>query len=67
MDELIYYGQKMVEEGLSFATGGNLSRRLDGETYKITPSGQAYASLKDQDLVTMNLEGKILQGEKPST
>ena len=67
MDGLIYYGQKMVEEGLSFATGGNLSRRLDGETYKITPSGQAYASLKDQDLVTMNLEGKILQGKKPST
>ena len=58
----------MVENNLTFSTGGNLSIRIDDRSFLITPSGMAYESLKERDLVVMTSEGEILKGDrKPSS
>ena len=66
--KLIQYGKKMVENNLTFSTGGNLSIRIDDRSFLITPSGMAYESLKERDLVVTTSEGEILKGDrKPSS
>lgn len=66
--KLIQYGKKMVENNLTFSTGGNLSIRIDDHSFLITPSGMAYESLKERDLIVMTSEGEIIKGDrKPSS
>ncbi|MDQ0508141.1 L-fuculose phosphate aldolase [Aedoeadaptatus ivorii] len=61
--ELIYYGKTLIEEGLAFGSGGNLSVRLDGsEKFMITPSGMDYFAIKERDLVAMDTYGNVVEG-----
>ncbi len=67
--ELIEYGNKLVEHNLTKGTGGNLSffDRATGEVY-ITPSGIEFGRITPEDIVVLDLEGKVLQGtRKPSS
>ncbi len=67
--QLIEYGKRMVAENLTTGTGGNLSL-YDREQglLAITPSGIPYDSLEAEDIVTTNLAGEIIAGErKPSS
>ncbi len=66
MDSIIAYSRKMLEEGLTFGTGGNISRRM-GDSYLITPSGIPYQSLEDKDLVKMKIGQEKKPGENPSS
>lgn len=68
-NDLIQYGLALVNEGLTFGSGGNLSVRSDdSKGFFITPSGMAYDCLKKSDLVRMDLEGNIIGGlRKPSS
>ncbi|WP_398581468.1 L-fuculose-phosphate aldolase [Streptococcus sp. 2022WUSS037] len=63
--ELIKYGKKLVTEGLTKGTGGNLSvfNREKG-LMAITPSGIDFFEIKEEDIVIMNLEGQVVEGEK---
>ncbi|HFI2431359.1 TPA: L-fuculose-phosphate aldolase [Streptococcus suis] len=63
--ELIKYGKKLVTEGLTKGTGGNLSvfNRERG-LMAITPSGIDFFEIKEEDIVIMNLEGQVVEGEK---
>nr|WP_093650977.1 L-fuculose-phosphate aldolase [Streptococcus varani] len=63
--ELIKYGKKLVTEGLTKGTGGNLSAfdRKAG-LMAITPSGIDFFDIKEEDIVIMDLEGKVVEGEK---
>ena len=56
--ELIKYGKKLVTEGLTKGTGGNLSvfNREKG-LIAITPSGIDFFEIKEEDIVIMDLEG----------
>lgn len=67
--DLIEYGLKMVEEGLTFSSGGNLSIYMARQkAFLITPSGMDYQKTKERDMVKMDLDGNILEGErKPSS
>lgn len=50
------------------ATWGNLSARLDNNKILITPSGFEKTALKPEDLLLIDLSGKILKGNlKPTT
>lgn len=62
-------GIKMAQAGLVVGTWGNVSCRVSREDLVvITPSGMAYDSLQPQDIVVVNLDGEIVEGErKPST
>lgn len=53
--------------GLSSGTSGNLSARTQ-QGYLITPTGIPYLQLKEADIIEMDLQDNILQGDlKPSS
>jgi L-fuculose-phosphate aldolase len=57
---------RMLEGGLVVGTSGNVSVR-DGDTVLITPSGVDYRTLRPQDVPTVDLDGKPLQGTMKPT
>lgn len=67
--KLVEFGKKMKSEGLSPGTSGNLSIYVrDNNTVLITPSGIDYDETEIEDIVAMDLEGKIIEGNrKPSS
>lgn len=63
--DLIKYGKKLVESGLTKGTGGNLSVYIpEEEKMLITPSGIDFYDITEDDIVTMKLDGTILEGDK---
>lgn len=63
--EIIEYGKKLVEAGLTKGTGGNLS--VFDRTQKlmaITPSGIDFFAIQEEDIVIMNLEGEVVEGHR---
>lgn len=66
--EIIKTGNLLVEQGLVASTWGNISVRTDENRILVTPSGMEYFTLKPADLVLVDLDGHILQGQcKPSS
>lgn len=64
-NQLIAYGQKLVEANLTKGTGGNLSicHREEG-IMAITPSGIDYFDIKPEQIVILDVEtGKIIEGD----
>jgi len=60
---------ELVEKGLVIHTWGNVSGRdKESGLIVIKPSGVSYDSMKPGDMVVIDLDGKIVEGEfKPST
>lgn len=66
---LVKFGQKMLASQLTTGAGGNLSL-CDREQglVAITPSGIEYFDLQPEDVVVVDLDGQIVEGEcKPSS
>ena len=66
---VVEYGMVMVRAGLTTGTGGNLSccDRVRG-LMAISPSGVSYDALRPQDVVVVDLDGNIVDGDlKPSS
>ncbi len=66
---LVEYGNKLISYGLTKGTGGNLSI-YDSEKDQmiITPSGIEFDKLTAEDMVVMDLDGKVISGiRKPSS
>lgn len=63
--EIVEYGKKLVKAGLTKGTGGNLSvfDRKNG-TVAISPTGIDFFEIKPEDVVILNLDGKIIEGDK---
>jgi L-fuculose-phosphate aldolase len=65
---LLDYGQKLLTDGLTTGTGGNLSIALRSEKLiAITPSGIDYDRIKLDDISLLDFNGNHLEGEKPSS
>ena len=67
--EIVEYGKKVLSEGLTKGTAGNLSV-YDPETgyMAISPSGIGYFDTKPEDVVIMDLKGNVIEGnKKPSS
>lgn len=63
--DLIEYGIRILSEGLTFSSGGNLSVYLPkDDAFLITPSGMDYSKIKERDLVKLDLEGNVIEGER---
>lgn len=62
-------GKIIVNSGLVCGTWGNISVRLSSsDSFLITPSGVPYHELTADDLVMVDLQGKVLAGRlKPSS
>ncbi len=68
-EELILYGNKLIEHDMTKGTGGNLSvyDREAGLIY-ITPSGIEFDRIQKNDIVVLDIEGNIVEGHrKPSS
>lgn len=66
---LVKYGRKLLDTGLTVGSGGNISIYDQDLGYMaITPSGMNYYELEEKDIVIMDLEGNVIEGErKPSS
>jgi L-fuculose-phosphate aldolase len=65
--EMVRFGRLMADRGLTFATGGNISARLDEESILITPSGVRKGEMRGEDLIIISLrDGSIVGDRKPS-
>jgi L-fuculose-phosphate aldolase len=64
--QLLATSRRLVELGLNRGTAGNASVR-HGEGMLITPSALPVVEMAADSMVRMDLEGKVLQGGKPSS
>ncbi|MFN2543998.1 MAG: class II aldolase/adducin family protein [Actinomycetota bacterium] len=62
-EEVCAYGREMEDRNLTIHTSGNVSRRVE-EGVLITPSNTPYHDIRPEDVLLMDLEGKILQGDR---
>ena len=61
-------GVELVNSGLIARTWGNVSCRIDEETFVITPSGREYLSLTADDIVEVSIRDLSYKGSvKPSS
>lgn len=66
---IVEYGKLLVTKNLTTGTGGNISI-FDKEKkyFAISPSGIDYFETKPEDVVIMDLDGKVVEGiRKPSS
>lgn len=61
-------GKKLVHEGYVERTWGNVSARIDENTFAVTPSGYSYDKITAHDIVVVNISGLKYSGRiKPSS
>jgi L-fuculose-phosphate aldolase len=61
--EILATAREMLRLGLVAGSSGNVSAR-EGDWIHITPAGLAYGSMTEADLVSLDLEGAVLAGER---
>lgn len=61
-NEIVEFGHLLYKQKLVSGTDGNLSVRLDDDRILITPSGKAKGRLSAENIVTVDINGKKLQG-----
>src|SRR3989304_5631046 len=66
-EELVEYGKKMVDKGLVFGPGGNISARYKDMMY-ISPSGFSLDDIKPDEYVGIEIKsGRVIGGKyRPS-
>jgi len=65
---VIQAGLDLIKKGLIARTWGNVSCRIDAQTFAVTPSGRAYESLTPSDVVICKIEDGSYSGSiKPSS
>lgn len=62
---IVESGVRMIDGGYTVSTWGNISVR-DPETQLvyITPSGMDYSTLTEDDIVVLNIDGEVVDGER---
>lgn len=66
--DVVKAGILLCEKGLIQRTWGNVSCRIDENTFAITPSGRDYMSLTPDDIVIVNIDDLSYEGDiKPSS
>ncbi|MDP0487889.1 MAG: L-fuculose-phosphate aldolase [Fusobacterium sp. JB021] len=64
--ELMNYGKRMITEGLTKGTGGNLSIcNREKNLMAVTPSGVGYLEIVPEDIVILDVDtGDIVEGDR---
>ncbi|MDY6874423.1 MAG: class II aldolase/adducin family protein, partial [Chloroflexota bacterium] len=65
--ELIEITNRPSSRGLIRAGGGNLSVRLDDETFLITPTLLVKGYLRESDIMVVDQNGHLVRGDSPSS
>ncbi len=65
---LVSSGRRLDALGFAPATDGNVSARLGTDRFLLTPAGMEKGSLAPEDLIVVDLAGRVVEGEgRPST
>ncbi len=65
--EAFLWAERLWRSGVNAASSGNFSVRAPGEdVIAVTPSGVRYDSMTEDQIVLTDLEGRVLEGGKPS-
>lgn len=62
-ENLVDMHQLLVRYGLVVWTGGNVSQRVDENSFLIKPSGVSYDTLTAADMVLCDLDGNLIEGD----
>lgn len=62
--EIINAGLALKEYNLIALSGGNVSMRLPNGQLLVTPSGMAYDGMVEDDVVVMDIDGTVVEGER---
>lgn len=65
-ERLVALGRRLAAKGLVTAAEGNLSVRLGGRSFLVTPAGRSKGELAPVDLVEVDLEGIASRGRPTS-
>lgn len=65
-EELARVCKLMYDRGLTFASGGNVSVRLDDGNVLITPSGKNKGLLRGEEMVKVGMDGEAIGPGRPS-
>ncbi len=64
-ESVVEYCKKLATHSLTKGTGGNISALNREETlFAISPSGMDYFSMQPEDVVVLDLDGKIVDGAR---
>jgi len=66
-EELLRCARKMLSTGMVEGTSGNLSSRLPDGNVVMTPSSLDYELMTVEDLVVLDLDGEVIEGNRPPT
>lgn len=66
-EEVIKAGMKLDKYGLIALSGGNVSCRIDKDKILVTPSGMVYEDLVSDDIILMDLSGKVIEGNRKAS
>ncbi|MFT5234586.1 MAG: L-fuculose-phosphate aldolase [Candidatus Krumholzibacteriia bacterium] len=64
--EMVSTGQKMQDRGFVVAAEGNLSVRVSGHCFLVSPAGVNKGQMRVQDLVEVDTEGRTARGTPTS-
>jgi len=62
--EILEVGKRIYDRGYIASNDGNISARLEDGRILITPTGISKGFMKEEDLILVDSEGKILSGNK---
>lgn len=65
--EVIKAGIKLDRYGLIALSGGNVSCKVDEDKILVTPSGMIYEDLASDDIILMDLSGKVIEGNRKAS
>ena len=66
-EEVLAAAKQMLADGLVEGTSGNISGRLPDGLVCLSPSSVPYDTMTLDDLVVVDLDGKVVQGERSPT
>jgi L-fuculose-phosphate aldolase len=66
-DEVLQAAKDMLRRGLTAGTSGNVSGRLDDDKVVITPSSLSYEDMTLDDLVVLDMDGNVVEGERSAS
>lgn len=62
--EIVEAGKRVYDRGYVASNDGNISARIDDERILITPTGVSKGFMKPEDLIIVDMEGKLVNGKK---
>ena len=66
-ETILEIGCRMYEKNYIVSNDGNISCKVDENTFWITPTGVSKGFMKEDMLIKMDIYGNVLEGNKPSS